>query len=104
MDASPSKCLNEGIVNAQVQQFASGLRGPAIHLGISLAGYAILAIAQLYAFSQMVLFAADRHGLFKLAVGGTTGAFLLFTLISLFRQSQLMLFAYGGAAVIARRI
>jgi poly-beta-1,6-N-acetyl-D-glucosamine synthase len=80
----------------------SGTRRTVVHLGISLAAFVVLGIAQLYAFTRMAMLAeasgvAERLGLALLA-----SAFLVFTLVALTRQAALMAFAYGGAASGAR--
>jgi poly-beta-1,6-N-acetyl-D-glucosamine synthase len=80
----------------------SGTRRTVVHLGISLAAFVVLGIAQLYAFTRMAMLGeasglAERLGLAVLA-----SAFLVFTVVALTRQAALMAFAYGGAASGAR--
>ncbi|MGC4118847.1 MAG: glycosyltransferase family 2 protein [Myxococcales bacterium] len=79
-----------------------GVHGIALHVAIALASFALLATAQLYAFTLLAQLSASRHGAVKAVLGVSAGAFLLFTAISLLRQSALMVLAYGGAAGGAR--
>ena len=80
-----------------------GRRGrTVVHLAISLAAFAVLGIAQLYAFTRMAVFADSGGASSRLTFAVMASAFLLFTLAALVRQSALMAFAYGGATSAAR--
>src|SRR3990172_3451442 len=80
-----------------------GRRGrTVVHLAISLAAFAVLGIAQLYAFTRMAVFADSGGVSSRLTFAVMASAFLLFTLAALVRQSALMAFAYGGATSAAR--
>jgi biofilm PGA synthesis N-glycosyltransferase PgaC len=83
-------------------QATEAARGAAVHLGISLAAFVLVGIAQLYAFTQMAMLAENSRGPIRAIFVISAGAFLVFTLLSLVRQSVLMTFAYGGATSAAR--
>jgi cellulose synthase/poly-beta-1,6-N-acetylglucosamine synthase-like glycosyltransferase len=82
---------------------AVAARGAAVHLALALAAFVVLSIAQLYAFTQMAVLADRSPGPIKAVFVISAGAFLVFTLMSLIRQSVLMTLAYGGAIGSARR-
>jgi cellulose synthase/poly-beta-1,6-N-acetylglucosamine synthase-like glycosyltransferase len=81
----------------------AGVRGASIHLVIALVSLIVLAVAQLFVFTQAG--GQTQHGAgpahFASTVAG--GAVLLFTLTLLLRQAVLMSLAYGGAVRSARR-
>jgi poly-beta-1,6-N-acetyl-D-glucosamine synthase len=81
---------------------ASSARRTVVHLGISLAAFVVLGIAQLYAFTRMTMFAESGGTASRLGLAVLASAFLVFTVVALVRQSALMAFAYGGAAGAAR--
>src|SRR5262249_26238187 len=70
---------------------------------IGFAAFIVLSVAQLYAFNQMSLLAGTTGGVRSMFVAITAGLFLVFTLVSLVRQSALMVLAYGGATRQGRR-
>ena len=74
----------------------------ATHLGLAFIAFAILGIAQLWAFAQMAVLGDRTSGLRALLVAIAGGSFLLFTVVSLVRQALLMAFAYSGAIGTAR--
>jgi len=79
------------------------VRRAALHLAVALSAFVVLAIAQLYAFTQMAMLAENSRGPLRALVALSANLFLLFTLVSVVRQSVLMAFAYDGAARAARR-
>jgi poly-beta-1,6-N-acetyl-D-glucosamine synthase len=81
---------------------AEAPRRTAVHLAVSLAAFVVLGIAQLYAFTQMAVFAESGGAANRLTVALLASAFLIFTLAALVRQSALMALAYAGATSAAR--
>jgi cellulose synthase/poly-beta-1,6-N-acetylglucosamine synthase-like glycosyltransferase len=78
-------------------------RGAAVHVAFSLLASILLAVAQLYAFTQMAVFVETSPGPARVLFAIVASAFLLFTLVALVRQSALMMLAYGGATMTSRR-
>ncbi len=82
---------------------AEATRKAAVHLAIALVGFVVLAIAQLYAFTQAALLVGTGQAIAKIAFAVSAGAFLVLTILSLARQTTRMTLAYGGAVAAARR-
>jgi len=75
----------------------------AVHLGLALAGFVALGVAQLFAFTQMGALTDHSSGLRSFALAVFAGSFLVFTVVSLLRHGLLMTLAWIGASRAERR-
>jgi biofilm PGA synthesis N-glycosyltransferase PgaC len=75
----------------------------AVHLGLALICFVVLAVTQLFAFSQMGAVADRTHGMRSVALAIFASSFLVFTVVSLLRHGVLMCLAWMGASRAMRR-
>ena len=107
MSATAAPADSFDLEAARARQMARSVMPPpsaaSIHLVIAFASFVIFGIAQLYAFTQMVMLADRLSGILRAAlVALSASAFLAFTLFAMLRQAILMAFAYSGATSAAR--